>query len=295
MRKIASLVCATTLSLALVACGGGGSGQEASGDDAAKTKQTEQTEVVEEKEPAKPEEKFYGTWLAGGMETNGVVMVGDLSEMGLKVSLEIKDDGTAVMTYAGEEVEDEESKDVTWELTDENSITLTSKIDDEGSESKFKVEYKDEYIVLTDLDEESDDVYVMYLSHDGTIKDYPTVDVSGAKAVTDESKILGTWKVDTMAYSGFTAYGDLTSFYGETTAEEVGDNLEVTFEKDGKATFATEEYVWEKTDDGITLHNEGDEMTIVLTMDVLALDDDTLVLRLSGDWAAFDMAYICTR
>lgn len=293
MKRFASIVCAATLSIALAACGSGGGGDEkATTDDSGTT--TEQTEVVEEKEPEKPEEKFLGTWIAGGMETQGMIMVGDLSEMGVHASLEVNEGGTGVVKFSGEEVEEEESKDVTWELTDDNTITLTSKIDD-GSESKFKVEYKDEYVVLTNLEEEDDNAYTMYMSQDGTIKGYPIIDVSGAKAVTDESKILGTWKVESMVYSGFTVYGDLTSFYGETTAAELGDNVEVTFNQDGTAEFATEDYVWKKTDDVIVLDGADSETSISVTMDVLALDDDTLVLKLSGDWASFDMAYVCTR
>lgn len=54
MKKIVSTLCAASLSFVLVACGGGGSGQEASSDDAATA---EKTEVVEEKTDEKTDEK----------------------------------------------------------------------------------------------------------------------------------------------------------------------------------------------------------------------------------------------
>lgn len=184
MRRIATMVCAATLSVVLAACGGG-TAEQAPATDEASTAASEQTaddkaaddakvaddakatddaqaadstkDEAKKESPAKPDdpsEKFLGDWKIAGMEMGGLTITGDLSsftgEDAMTSTLSLNKDGNGTMTLGS----DTQGK-VTWKLATDDSITLTAvqesdddDADEEEGPKSFTATYADDALVL---------------------------------------------------------------------------------------------------------------------------------------------------
>lgn len=296
MKRTVGIACALALSFALVACGGKTEtpGSADTGTDATveTTETTESTEATGTSEAKDPKEQFVGTWKLAGIERQGMIIVGDVSSMlsdGQGEALFVVNaDGTATLAF-GEETSD----GLTWILNDDGVMSVIPNNPDQ-SIGTMTVSYdKGALIMNVENGEESGKIY---FSQDGTLADMPTIDTATATAITDASKIQGTWKLSAITYQGMTAYGDMAAF-----TEMIGMTLEgggvmtITFADDGTATLGPTTGTWEATADGVTFtEDKTSENSISLTADVKALGSD-LVLQTSGELESLGVAFVFSR
>ena len=296
MRRIATMVCAATLSVVLAACGGGAAEQAPAADEAsaATTEQAADTPAADDAtaaeptkseakeepaaKPADPSEKFTGDWEIAAMEMGGLTIAGDLSSFAdedtMNATLSLDEDGNGSMTLGSDA-----QGNVTWKLVSDDSIELIAvpqSEDDEADEDEdeepksFTATYADDALVLDmsgiydeDDPDDADDVAVvgtnpkLYFSRDGKLAAYPAVDVSAATRVTDEKSVMGDWKFAALCYEKAIVYGDASAL---SSMFGVEDNemfsTDITFNDDGSATFGKMPATWSKDDDGLSFAEE---------------------------------------
>lgn len=242
-RKLSALLASALLAggLMLPACG---SSPAETSDEPAKT---EAVEVVKE-DPAK---KFVGDWKLAAAETNGVKLVGDIaSVMGAEATMEFsfKDDGKGTFSFNGESV------DVTWELKDDDNITIeieqAASDEDQGEEESeptiITATYKDDELSV-DMEEYGG---TMVFTTTGKSKQYAEIVADDATDITSKDALVGAWKLTGMNLMGISVYGDsesLGSFAGQSF------DANITFEADGTGKLADTDITWEIGDNGATL------------------------------------------
>lgn len=226
MKKHLNLLLAALLGLSILgvpACGGSAS------TDGAVEEPPVAEEAAEPEEVVDPAEDFYGEWQLAAIKSQGLTMVGDLTELleaseTLKVNIE--KGGEARMSFDGDTVV------CTWEQKSDSTIVLktpdeTDGADDaadnagaedavegaedavegmteEGNEVEFTLE--DGVLTVTSFTDEFDGT--LYFSADGKLADYPAVDPADIAAVESVDAAVGDWALVGMYFMNATAYGE---------------------------------------------------------------------------------------
>ena len=242
---VSALLCA--FALVLTACGGGAA------------------------EKVDPSAKFIGSWKLAAAEVQGVTVAGDIgmivdgAEDG--IYLNISEGGTCTLT-AGEE-----TADAKWELTDDNTITLTvTKSEDSDSQivSENKpapIKYKDGALVL---EVENDDMSgAMIFTADGTWEGATIVASDSLKEISDSKDLVGEWKLVGVTMQGICMYGsaeDLSAFVPS------GNDTSLTINEDGSAKAMGQDVKWAIEDGAAKLDVTGTKLPLRAYDGGIALD-----------------------
>lgn len=235
-----SLLC--VCGLALPACGG--SSGAANGEDA-------KASAV----AADPAEKFYGTWKLAAMRSKNLTIVGDFSmftggEEGEAPTMVIEKGGTGAISL------DSESRSLTWELSNDNTISVTPEKQDDAQDeddaddgAEVDVDtiktldfvYGDEGLTAKYEDEET--AYELVFNETGTLADGPEIDLEKAENFATLDELTGTWNLVAMKLAGATMYGepeDLAEIYADSsnsaTFEVAADGSATLFDQSCKCT-----------------------------------------------------------
>lgn len=236
MKKHLNLLLAALLGLSILgvpACGGSASTDGAAEEPPAAKEATEPEEVVD------PAEDFYGEWQLAAVKSEGLTMVGDLTEL-LEASetmkVNIEKGGEARMSFDGDTVV------CTWEQKSDTTIVLKTPDETDGADASTddtdvedavegaedavegmteggtEVEFtlEDGVLTVTSFTDEFDGT--LYFSADGKLADYPAVDPADIAAVESVDAAVGDWALVGMYFMGSTAYGDadaMSSMIGE--------------------------------------------------------------------------------
>ena len=257
MKKFLTVLCASMLCfccLALAACGGGGASSSAASSASSSSSAA----------PADPAEKFIGDWKIAAAKMNGVTMVGDftqlLGEDSSSISLSIKKDGTGSMEFAGD------NADITWAQKGDDAITVTPTTESD-SITTVDVAFEDDALKMEMKDDEFSGTLIF--TADGKFADAKEISIDGAKAITSEDALVGTWKLTGANMMGVSVYGDaddLTAVMGN-----IGD-MTITFDKGGTATAFGESTTWTVGADGATLTSAGTEIPVKALGDDIVID-----------------------
>lgn len=252
----------------LAACGQ----QQSKPDDAAAT-----TAVEQPKKEVDPSEKFVGDWKLACLETRGVTVTGDYSQMlgtDAENSLKINEDGTGTLKFG------EHSGDITWKLADDdnNTIVLTPKAQEDSQSGTDATGQPSTLNVTYDADKKtlgltmSDDEFqgTMVFSTDGTVEGLPTADISKATAVKSKDAIVGDWKVCAVGMNGALMSGDpesLAVIFGSSFDASLSIAADGTIKMGEDATGTLEE-----GEDGVVLKDTYTTMLLKTLDDKLVLD-----------------------
>ena len=257
-----------TCGLTLAACGSAGS--EGGGDavvteEEAPQEEAKQEEAKQEEAPVDPNEKFLGEWKLALMESQGLSITGDLSEMlgaTSGVVLKINEDSTGSLALG------DEGGDFTWDLRDDNTITMV--IEDSTSEdaetTSVDVAYADDVLSFELKDEEND--ARLSFTKDGTIEGYDSVTVDTLTDFSSNDQLVGSWNMCGITMGTMTAYGD-----PETIASLSGlDSVDLEFSEDGTTTFNGSSVNWGIGENGAYMENGTDQVSLKASGDYLVMD-----------------------
>ena len=254
---ITALLCATAL--VLPACGGS-SGSAGGGGTAAEEK-------------VDPSAKFVGTWKFAAAQIQGITMTGDISTF-----IEGADDGiilTITEDGKGSLALGEDSADLTWELTDDETITLTvdKKSDDTSTDEiidesqPVPVKYLDGALSMEMKNEDMSGA--MIFSQDGTWAGATMISADSLTEITDSKDLVGEWKLTGVTMQGVCMYGsaeDLSSIVPTDTDTTISIN------DDGTAKAMGEDMEWKVDDSGAKLVAGGSELPLKAYDGGIALD-----------------------
>lgn len=255
MRKHLSILLAATLcfcSLGLTACSCSTSGKGAS--DTAASKAADSTA-----------DKFFGTWKMATMKSRDVVMVGDFSQVAdidVNMELTIAEGGSATMSTSND------SADLSWELIDDDTLTLTPVANGQKSESEKEVLGKDGTIELS----YQDDALVMQLDNDGTPLEvtftadgtYPgfaAITAESATPITSSTGLAGYRKLSGVNILGVSMFGDTETLASAFESDNPTDYTLALFE-DGSGQLMNQDITWKVTDKGASIVSEGTELPL---------------------------------
>lgn len=267
MKKYWALIFAAVLCvgcLGLAACGGSGSSNEGSSDQAATA--PDEGAAGSAAPAADPTAKFIGDWKIAAVEYNGVTMAGDFSKyVGLDGggTLAINADGTGTLNLG-----ESRSGDFKWEASGDDAITATV------NENSTPIEYRDGALFLV-LEQDGQKGSAIF-TPDGTYAAAKEITVKGATPITSEAELLGTWKLTGLSMAGISVYGDADTLRAAMGVEADPD---VTFEKGGVAKMNTEDGTWTVDANGAILNTKF--VTEDVACPVLMLGDD-IVIDFSG-------------
>lgn len=257
MKKILALVCAAMLCaccVALAACGGGSSSSAASGSASASAA-SDSSSASSAAAPANPADKFAGKWALVGAQNGNITLTGDFAEVfgeELDVYLEVNADGTAVLSYNGDQI------DCNWELKDDNTISLTAANLEDTSGTKLfagesiDVKYVTENNTLDIYDAESGAELIF--SQTGAIEGMLDITTANGKPITSKDALVGTWRICGMNMQGVMMYGDadeIAEFMGG------GADMSLTVNDDGTGTILGTDLTWTVDSNGAVITIEG--------------------------------------
>ena len=256
MKTRGTIAVACALSLALFGCGGNGAPANNGGSGG---QTTEQTQVV-----ATP----VGTWKVAAVEMEGITMTGDIAEFAkvfgaddssaemINMAIDLQEGGKGTISAGTEK------HDITWK-EEAGKITLSGTGE---SASNMTGTFKDG--VITIAVEENGPSVIM--TPDGTYADAKTFDRTGAKPVTSESELSGTWKMVGLNMMGLSMYGE-----SDALAKVFGfDAATLTFNAGGKANLFGEETTYTVDANGTKIANSD---ASGVQIDVLSLDGNLIV------------------
>lgn len=250
MKKYLAMLCATMMCvccLGLVACGGGSSSSAAASGSASASASASSASASASS--ASAEADFVGTWKLAALESQGVIMTGDLSAMigdETGFALDIKADGTGSMSVGAEAVE------MTWVKKDANTITVTpvqSASASAESASASAESASAESAVPTTMDivyeegnltlEMSDETMTgtLWFSKDGTYEDAMNISIADSKPITSMDALVGTWRLSGINMMGVNMYGTADAL----SAIAGGADTSLTIASDGKVTMSGQE------------------------------------------------------
>ncbi|MBR0308852.1 MAG: hypothetical protein IJH92_08170 [Mogibacterium sp.] len=224
----------------LTSCGSDSNGASDSAEPAA-------SEEEEEQEPADPKEKFCGSWSLAAAESNGVTMAGnfkELAEMDDLGMLNINEDGTGEMAVGKKEAD---KTTLTWELKDDDTITLKPAETTESLGESVDVRYENEALLMEI--EQDDQTGTAIFTHDGTYPEARIITMEDAVDITSEDELIGKWTMTAMNLMGISVYGsseDLSEMSG-------GNEIYIEFKKDGAAEMSGSEGSWKVDGNGAVL------------------------------------------
>ena len=238
-----------------------------------------------------PAEKFYGTWKLAAMKSQNLTIVGDFS-----MFMDAEDGETIVMVIekggAGTISLGEDSHALTWELADDNTLSVKpdkpAEDEDEAADGspmsleKLDFVYGDDGITATYEDEEVS--YAMVFTESGSLADEPEVDMTKATDVTSLDELAGTWSLSTLKYGGATMYGapeDLAAMYGD----DVDTVLEIA--ADGSSRFLGQ-------DSTVTVGEDGASIDYVIYQIPVRLLGDDIAINM-GELLGIDLVFIFSK
>ena len=261
MKRSIALVLAATLSVSpvvLTACGGSSSGGDGGG--AAVTQQDTQTQ-----QSANAKESFAGTWKTVYAELDGVYYAGDFTSVGEAIGAyeyKLNSDGTGVVTL------DDKSYDLTWDLTDNEHVTLNVK-----DMSEETLRYDKDHDALY-MDATADDPDVIALRKDGIPDESYGLKLKEAVPVKKLSDVVGSWTIYGMAINGAMFYGDPDKL---PSALENMEEYALTIQEDG-STLLGEVKDWKAVEqDGTVALVKGDKTAPLKTL------NDILMFNIGED------------
>lgn len=265
-----SLLC--LCGLALPACGGSPSAADEEGAKA--------PAVV-----ADPAEKFYKTWMLAAMRSQNLTFVGDFSmfmdnEDGQIPTMVIEKGGTGSISFG------DESRSLTWELKDDNTISVkpekqaeaesgkdadddatddaSDEASDDATDNDAAIEdaevsvdtfdtldfvYGDDDLTAHYEDEESS--FEMIFNESGSLADEPEIDLANAENFTSLDELVGTWNLTAIKLAGSTIYGDpadLAAIYADNSQSAVFEVAD-----DGSATLLDQSCNCTAGEDGVII------------------------------------------
>lgn len=202
------------------------------------------------KSESKPKEKesVVGTWKLAAMESEGVTMGGNLSqilESEENPSLVINEDGTGTMTM------NSDTFSFTWNENGDEGIALNAEgaINDEtGNQTSLKLE---DGAVFMKFVQDEKEAYMIF-TEDGTYDKAKVITMEGAEAITSQDDLLGRWTMSGMNMMGVSAYGDAEAL------SNMNGGLEtfVDFKEDGTVEMNGQQGTWQVSGDGATMTSE---------------------------------------
>ena len=253
---MSALLCVSAL--VLPACGG--SSGSAGGGSAAEEK-------------VDPSAKFIGTWKFAAAQVKGITMTGNIgmfidgADDG--IILNISEDGKASLSLG------EDSADATWELTDDETITMTvqQKSDDESTTDIID-ESQPVPIKFVDgalsLEMKTDDMAgAMIFTQDGTWDGATMISAASLTEITDSKVLVGEWKLTGVTMQGICMYGsaeDLSSVVPTDT------DTTITINEDGTAKAMGQDMTWSVDDSGAKLSAGGSDLPLKAFDGGIALD-----------------------
>lgn len=245
------LLCVTALVLS--ACGGSSGGGAA--------------------EQADPSAKFVGTWKLAAAKMQGITMTGNIgmffegADEGIVLS--ITEDGKGSLS-AGED-----TADATWELSDDDTITLTvvKKSDDDSTDSlldeekPIPVKYLDGALSMEIEREEMSGS--MIFTADGTWDGATMVSSDSLKEITDSKDLVGEWKLAGVTMQGICMYGSAEDL---STIVPTDTDTTITINEDGTAKAMGQDMKWTVDDNGAKLNAAGGDLPLRAYDGGIALD-----------------------
>ena len=302
-KLVLAMICALALGASLVACSNSSPSSSAAGSSPAAK--------------ADVSKDFAGTWKLAGAEYQGLIAVGDFENSDTfkelaKMEFVANEDGTGKLTM------NDQSKTFKWEADgkdvkvtwDKNSASASSASasasassasasssasnttkSDTSSLDNVKVSYdaENKAVLLTPSGEDTNEIGSMIFTKDGKYKDYEPVDVKSTKAITDTSKLDGTWKIVGIGTMGMTMFGS-----AEDIQKAMGDASSDMTIKDGKCTIksgdSSETYDIKSTADGTVVSM--DFMGTVIDCPVTAFGDQIILDMTPAFGGYMDMFFI---
>lgn len=254
MRKhLTVLMCVTLccLSLGLVAC--------------SCSKSSESSAPAEEAASASAD-KFYGTWKMAAMQSQGLVLVGDLSQMAdvdIDMELTIAEGGGAKMSV------DDETSNLTWKLIDDDTISIAAAKAEDESEGEETVLGDDDAVELTyqggtlvmQMENEGKTVDVSF-TPDGTLEGFSAITVASAVPITSADGLAGTWGLTGMNMLGVSMFGDTETLTSALSSSGESDYT-LVLNEDGTGTLLGQPIEWKVTDTGAVLTSDGAEIALL--------------------------------
>ena len=232
--------------------------------------------------PAGSADKFVGDWKLAGVETQGVSICGDVSNvLGFEGALSIAKDGTGSLDV------DKEKVTFNWEQAGDDAITLNSLTGDSNNmlQDNFTVSYKDEAISFTMKADGMEGS--MIFTKDGTVKWMREISMDNAEGISSSDVLNGTtWNLTGVAMQGVSMYGDaeaIGSFMPSSMA-----STSVKFKKDGTVNLMGEDATWKITNKGNAVITAGSEKVTVKKL------GDDIVIDLS-DYVATDLVMLLSK
>lgn len=287
-KKAFALLSALALGVTLTACGGGGDqGGSATTAAATTTAATTAATTTEPKTtaPATPAPSFEGTWKLAGVNSAGAIMTGNMVEMmdlGEMSTLTLNADGTGELGSTGEG---------TFKWTKESATKATA-VPTGNAEFSFSLSCEEAGVIALDMSD-GEVTMSMLFTADGTLPQYPVVDLTKATAITDAKDIVGDWKLSSMSYSGVMIYGDIQGFLKNSGMEDEGEITSLSLVADGSGKIGSTAASW-KIENGVATFTEGDGSALASVSTMQRLGDQ-LVLQVGGAESSLGMAFIYSK
>lgn len=275
MKKYLAMLCAAMLCaccLGLAACGAPSASSSAASSEGSASASAEASASSAAADPAA---KFVGTWKLAGAEMEGVTIAGDLSAVlgdALDMQIAIAEGGTGAIAFNGESV------DFAWEAAGDDAIALTVAADEEtaedltsalgsaGGDATLNLAYEDGALVMA-VNEDAEDGK-LFFTQDGTVQGAAVIDITAGTPITDESALVGDWKLAGMSMMGMSVYGD-----AETIAAMAGStDMSLSLAAGGTGTLAGEEIAYTVGADGAAIGADGVMLPLLALGDGIALD-----------------------
>lgn len=195
------------------------------------------------------DDKVTGTWKLAAVESEGVIMGGNLSELldlGDEGNIEVREDGTGTLKIEDKQV------DFKWSEDGDAAIVLNNDGQiDQNAELNTTLTNKDGALFMAYVQEGKP--ASMIFTRDGKYDKAKQITMDGTKDITSEEELLGTWTMTGMNMMGISAYGDPDSL------AEMNNGMEsfITFEEGGVAKMNGQDGKWQIGDAGATLTSKG--------------------------------------
>lgn len=194
----------------------------------------------------KESESVVGTWKLAAIESQGVTMAGDFSEimdLGEDVNLVVNEDGTGNMTI--------ENETVTFSWSDSGDAGIELNADGAISEetgNATTLSLKDGAVFMKFVTEDSQEAYLIY-TKDGNYDKAKLITMDGATDITSADELIGKWNLIGMNMMGISAYGDAENL------KEIsgGEDMYMEFREDGTVDMSGTTGSWTVGEGGATL------------------------------------------
>lgn len=273
MKHIGYLVTVGSLSLALVACGGGAaSDSSATGSNVATSAASVASSAAD---PTSAEASLVGTWKAAVVQAGPVFITGDVEaylggfglagDQAMTMLLVLNEDGSCELTYKGVLGQG------TYTKTDTGiHVTVTNEA---GKTADKDLLLHDGVLTI-----EAGEVKVSF-SKDGTYPGAIDYDLTTAKPVSSADQLVGDWELTGVRLQGVNMSGDPA----ELAKQIQRDNATAAFKADGSCTLFGIALTYTVGADGVTIGDGSVSYKIATLGDNLVIDlSDALGVELAA-------------